>query len=153
MKTVSLFSCGVSSAVATKILLNEIDEIIYTHINDQHLDTMRFLKDCSNWFGKEIKIISSDIKSVEEACFAAGGKGYINGPTGAACTRLLKKKVRIDWEKSQKENIRFVWGLDSTETLRINRILETMPNNQHVFPLADKNICKLQAHEIVLAVV
>ena len=46
MKTVSWFSAGVSSAVATKLAIDDIDQIIYTHIDDQHPDTMRFVKDC-----------------------------------------------------------------------------------------------------------
>ncbi len=46
MKTVSWFSAGVSSAVATKLAIDEIDEIIYIHIEDHHPDNMRFIGDC-----------------------------------------------------------------------------------------------------------
>ena len=46
MKTVSWFSAGVSSAVATKLAIDEIDEIIYNHIDDHHPDNMRFIEDC-----------------------------------------------------------------------------------------------------------
>ena len=53
--TVSYFSAGVSSAVATKMLINEIDRIMYTHIDDHHPDTMRFLHDCENWFHKKLR--------------------------------------------------------------------------------------------------
>ena len=35
MITVSWFSAGVSSAVATKLIIDEVDRIIYTHIDDQ----------------------------------------------------------------------------------------------------------------------
>ena len=40
--TVSWFSAGVSSAVATWLVRDQIDRIIYTHIDDQHPDAMRF---------------------------------------------------------------------------------------------------------------
>jgi len=94
---VSWFSAGVSSAVGTKIYIIEpmyqkIDKIIYIDIADQHPDSLRFVKDCEKWFEKEILILSSPYKSVENACLSAGGKGYINGAHGAACSLRLKKK-------------------------------------------------------------
>ena len=83
MKTISWFSAGVSSAVATKLMCDAIDEIIYTHIDDQHSDTMRFVKECEQWFGKPITILQSPHKSVQNACRSAS---YENGVRGAACT-------------------------------------------------------------------
>ena len=41
---VSWFSAGVSSFIATYIERENINKILYTHIDDQHEDTMRFLK-------------------------------------------------------------------------------------------------------------
>ena len=83
-KNISWFSAGVSSAVATKLMIDQIDEIIYTHIDDQHPDTMRFVRDCEKWFGKPITILQSPYKCVENAVYGSGGRGYINGPSGAA---------------------------------------------------------------------
>ena len=151
IKTVSWFSAGVSSAVATKLYIDEIDQIIYTHIEDQHPDTLRFVKDCERWFGKPVLILQSKYKTVEAACYAAGGRGYINGPSGAACTKLLKKQVRKDWEKTQTEPLRYVWGMDSTEQERLDRLFETMKDQDHICPLIEKNIPKNQAHEILKA--
>jgi len=37
--TISCFSAGVSSAVATKLALPYLDDIIYIHIEDQHPDS------------------------------------------------------------------------------------------------------------------
>ena len=34
------FSAGVSSAVACKMAIKEIDEIYYIHINDQHFECL-----------------------------------------------------------------------------------------------------------------
>lgn len=84
---VSWFSAGVSSAVATKLMIKDIDKIIYTHIDDQHPDTMRFVKDCEKWFGKHVEVLQSLYKSVENACLKAGGSGKR--------TRLSRKKNRL----------------------------------------------------------
>jgi 3'-phosphoadenosine 5'-phosphosulfate sulfotransferase (PAPS reductase)/FAD synthetase len=151
MKTIAWFSAGASSAVAIKLFINEIDEIFYTHIDDQHEDTMRFVKDCELWFGKTVNILQAPYKNVETACFSSGGRGYINGPTGAACTKFLKKKVRKDWEKSQTDNLRYVWGMDFEEKERLAQICESMPSQKHISPLIDRTITKTVAHEILTA--
>lgn len=151
MKTVTWFSAGVSSAVATKMHISEIDQIIYIHIEDQHPDTMRFVKDCQQWFGKPVDILQSPHKTVENACYSSGGRGYINGVAGAACTKFLKKKVRTDWEKNQTDNLRYIWGMDLDEQERLERLFNTMPGQDHVGPLIDQGITKKHAHEILKA--
>jgi len=83
------FSTGISSFVAC-YLSKDIDKIIYTHVADQHPDSLRFLHDCERLLGREIEIIQSDsYKSVEDVILR---EGYINGPTGAKCSKVLKKK-------------------------------------------------------------
>jgi hypothetical protein len=151
MHTVSWFSAGVSSAVATKIAIDGIDEVIYVHIDDQHPDTLRFVRECELWFGKRIMILQSPYKNVEGAIRGAGG--YVNGPYGAPCTRLLKKRVRKQWEREHADMypLRYVWGLDATETRRADLIRETMIEFEHTFPLVEKRIGKTEAHEILRA--
>ena len=144
---VSWFSAGVSSAVATKLVVKDIDKIIYTHIDDQHPDTMRFIKDCEIWFGKPIEIIQSPLKSVNNAMLSAR---YVNGALGAPCTRLLKRKVRLEWEWD-REDLTYVWGMDVTEKHRCERIIKSMPEQKHIFPLVDRGIGKAEAHEILNA--
>ena len=151
MKTISWFSAGVSSAVATKICIDEIDEIIYTHIDDQHSDTLRFVKDCEEWFGKPVEILQSDYKSVEDACLGAGGRGYVNGVGGAPCTRYLKRRVRKEWELNQKTSLRYVWGLDLNEIDRCERLENAMPAQGHIFPLVERKLNKVEVHRILKA--
>lgn len=147
---VSWFSAGVSSAVATKLMINDIDKIIYTHIDDQHPDTLRFVKECEVWFGKPVEILQSEYKSVESVCFKIK---YINGVRGASCTQKLKRLVRTQWEYEQPidEKLTYIWGMDSQEQNRCDRLLVTMPNQNHRFPLLEKGIGKNQAHEILNA--
>jgi len=152
-QTVALFSAGGSSAVATKLLIDHIDRIIYTHIDDQHPDTMRFVKDCEQWFGKQVEILQSPLRSVENACYAAGGRGYINGPSGAACTKSLKRLVRKQWEYEQPAttHLTYVWGMDFDERKRCDRLYETMPDQSHLFPLVDREMTKKHVHEVLSA--
>lgn len=149
---VSWFSAGVSSAVATKLCIDEIDRIIYTHIDDQHEDTMRFVKDCEAWFGKPVEILQSPYKNVENAVLSAGGRGYINGPYGAACTARLKKRVRQEWEMEQGGiPLVYFWGMDAGERNRAERLPLSMPKQSHRFPLIEQGISKEQAHQMLAA--
>jgi len=150
-KTISWFSAGVSSAVATKLAIDDIDQIIYTHIEDQHIDTLRFVKDCEQWFGRKVEILQSPYKNVENACRGAGGRGYINGIGGAPCTRFLKRRVRKEWELKQTKSLRYVWGMDVDEENRCERLIEAMPEQDHIFPLVDMKIGKEEAHQILKA--
>lgn len=146
---VAWFSAGVSSAVAIRLAINEIDEILYTHINDQHPDTMRFVRDCEAWFGKQVTILQSEKADVETTLRAAQ---YINGVAGAPCTRSLKRRVRQEWEQSYPGRaMTYFWGMDANEAHRADRVLETMPEFKHRFPLIENKIGKAEAHEILRA--
>jgi hypothetical protein len=59
--------------------------------------------------------------------------------------------VRQQWEYEQTEPLRYVWGMDCHEKDRCDRLLVTMPDCQHVFPLVDRRITKGLAHEILKA--
>ena len=156
--TVSWFSAGVSSAVATRLTIDSygVNEIIYIDIEDQHPDSIRFVNDCEHWFGQPITILRAPYGTVENACRAAGGRGWINGPGGAACTRFLKKRVRKEWElTNEHRNLRYVWGLDADEASRAERIVDAMPNFEHLFPLLDhasgNGMGKEAAHAVLRA--
>ena len=151
-KTVSWFSAGVSSAVATKLAIASISEIIYIHIDDQHPDTLRFVNECEVWFGKPIMRLQSPYKCVANACFAGSATGFINGPTGAICTRWLKKRVRKEWEAEHEfQRLSYVWGFDTNETVRAARIVESMPDFLHIFPLIERRMTKEDAHKMLRA--
>ena len=146
---VSWFSAGVSSAVATKLSINKIDKIIYTHIDDQHPDTMRFVRECEEWFGKEIEINQSPYKNVENV---VRSQKYICGVAGAPCSRILKIRVRQEWELDKNLNdLTYVWGFDLSEKNRADRVVKLMPNQKHIFPLIEQELTKQKAHEILKA--
>lgn len=87
---VAWFSAGVSSFIAC-YLSKDIDKIIYTHIDDQHEDSLRFVRDAEKLLGKEIEITQSKYKNVDNVIKA---RGFIKTPYGAPCTNLLKRRVR-----------------------------------------------------------
>lgn len=144
MREVCWFSGGVSSFIAAYLRRETLDEIFYIDIADQHQDTLRFLYDCEKSLGKEIKILRSQkYDSVNEVIQKTR---YVNGQYGARCTQELKKKVRQDWEKTQDGEMSYVWGYDSTERHRADRLIQTMPEYEHIFPLLDADLSKEEVH-------
>lgn len=82
------FSTGISSFVAC-YLAKDIDKIIYTHVANQHPDSLRFLKDCEALLGRKIEIIQSNkYKDVDDVIESTR---CINTAFGAPCTKWLKK--------------------------------------------------------------
>lgn len=141
---VAWISAGVSSFIAA--YLGKPDKCIYIDIADQHPDSIRFIKDCEKALGMKIEILSSEYKNVENVCRTFN---FVNGIWGAKCTEVLKKRVRKLWESKQTEPITYIWGMDCTEKARANKLCESMPKYEHVFPLIDNNLTKEEAHGIL----
>lgn len=138
-------SAGVSSFVAGYLERDTIDKFIYIDIDDQHPDSMRFIKDCEKVLGKKVEILKSPYGSVENACKAMGyikfGKGY------AHCTNVLKKRIRKEWEYEHREyELTYVWGFDVDEKHRADNLEETMIEFHHCFPLIERGLTKADAH-------
>ena len=142
---VAWISAGVSSFIAS-YLAHDVDEYIYIDIDDQHPDSMRFMKDCEKVLGKPITVLKSEYHSVDEVLRKAK---YINGVHGAPCTNTLKKKVRQKWENEHKVPLTYVWGFDCNEKNRAERIRETFWEYQHEFPLIDNMLTKEDAHGLL----
>lgn len=141
----SWFSTGISSFVAC-YLAKDVDEIIYTHVENQHPDSLRFLRDCEKLLGRKITILQSDrYKDVDDVILSTR---YINGPYGASCTRLLKKEVRRKWEREYPDHHIYVWGFDRNEVNRAERLAETLSDYDHEFPLIEHGLTKEDAHGI-----
>lgn len=145
IKKVAWFSCGASSFLAA--YMSKPDEIIYIHIDDQHEDSLRYLHDCEKLLDKKIDIIQSwQYKTVHDVIISTK---YINGVAGAMCTGILKKRVRKAWERANTGiNITYVWGFDLTEKHRAKRIVESMPQFKHEFPLIEAGLTKEDVHAI-----
>lgn len=147
MKVVWL-SAGVSSFIAGYLVKETVDEWIYIDIDNQHPDSLRFIKDCERVIGKKVTRLKSDeFNSVQEVIRKFR---YINSPYGAPCTGMLKKKVRKKWENEHlDENLTYIWGMDANESHRAERLVKAQPEYEHEFPLIDNNITKQDAHAIL----
>ena len=92
MKTIAWFSGGVSSFISMYLMKDEIDEIYYLDVKEQHPDTYRFMADCERVLGREFTILKNE--KTHSAVEIIRKRRYINGPSGAPCTSELKRKVR-----------------------------------------------------------
>ena len=139
-------SAGVSSFIAGYLAQN-VDDFLYIDIDDQHPDSIRFIKDCEQILKRPVQIIRSDqYKKVEDVCLAFR---FIASAHGTKCTEVLKRRVRKKWEYEHRDcEITYVWGLDCTEEHRADRIKESMPGFIHEFPLIERGLTKQQAHAI-----
>lgn len=141
---VAWISAGVSSFVAA--YLGKPDKCIYIDIDDQHPDSIRFIKDCEKVLGMKIEILKSEYKNVENVCRTFN---FVNGVWGAKCTEVLKKRVRKTWESEQTEPITYIWGMDCTEKARAAKLCESMPKYKHEFPLIEANLTKEETHGLL----
>ena len=146
--TVCWLSGGISSLVAGYLVRDKVDKFIYIDIEDQHPDTMRYIKDCGRILGKRVEILKSPYGSVENAVRACGLFRIVH--TGfAPCTAWLKKRVRKEWEYAHRDyEITYVWGFDVNEKQRANRLVETMIEFNHIFPCIERNLSKADNHGI-----
>lgn len=139
------FSTGVSSFMACYLTPN-IDKIIYTHIDSQHPDSLRFLHDCEKLLGREIEVLQSvEFKTVDEVIEE---RRAINTPYGAPCTLELKKRVRQKWERENGIGHTYIWGYDINERHRADNVLYSMPEFDHEFPLIEYGLTKQDCHEM-----
>lgn len=137
------FSTGISSFMAA-YLTPDLDEIIYTHVPDQHPDSIRFLHDCEKLLGKKITILqNTEYRDVNDLIIK---RRCVNTPFGAPCTMILKKQVRKQWESEHPGHHTYVWGFDANEGSRAARLEQTMSAYDHEFPLIQHSITKEDAH-------
>ena len=124
-----------------------IDEYIYIDIENQHPDSMRFVKECEKTLRKPIEILKSNYGSVENVIRQFR---FINGPYGARCTQVLKKRVRKEWEYLHSDcELTYVWGFDLKEKNRADRLDEATPDIKNQYPLIERGLSKQEAHAML----
>tara|TARA_R110002096_G_scaffold69846_1_gene167592 strand:+ start:214 stop:954 length:741 start_codon:yes stop_codon:yes gene_type:complete len=146
------FSCGAASAVAAKKTIEKYGEthkviIVNNPVINEHMDNIRFLKDCEKWFGQKViraindKYPNCDIREVFEK------RKYISGVAGAPCTTELKKEARYQFEKKNKIDWH-VLGFTSDEAKRSDRFMKH--ERENLIPiLINQNISKGRCFEIL----
>jgi 3'-phosphoadenosine 5'-phosphosulfate sulfotransferase (PAPS reductase)/FAD synthetase len=144
------FSCGATSAVATKLALDELRdrmkcEVLYCDTGSEHPDNERFLRECEEWFGVAItKLKHPEYDSVDEVIER---NRFLNGPRGAACTKLLKIEVRKNYQRAESDIQ--VFGFDAGEMDRAFDFKEAWPEVRAKLPLIDRNMRKADCHALL----
>lgn len=146
------FSCGVASAIAAKITLEKYGDrcnirIMNNPIAEEHSDNRRFLKDVENWLGHKIELVINR-KYPDSSCVSVwDDRKYMAGPSGAACTKHLKKRGRQQWE-SENHHDWLVLGFTIEEMKRHNRFV--LAESDKLLPvLIDANLSKQDCFDIL----
>jgi len=142
---IAWWSAGVTSAVATKLAIDEYgkDKVIpiYFEIDSAHPDNVRFKKECEDWYG--IPIQTSRAPKHKDQFEVIIKDKYVNGPGGARCTLVLKKKVRQRLEKEMDYSGQvFGFEYSKKEINRAIRFKEQYPAAKPLFPLIDQKMTK-----------
>lgn len=147
------FSCGVTSAVACKLSIEEYGKenvrLFYIEIDSAHEDNERFIADCEKWLG--VKVERRRSNKYKDQFEVIEKTGYVNGVNGAPCTMHLKKNVRKSIEKEfQYEGQIFGFEYDKKEINRAIRFAQQYPAAKPLTPLIDRKMTKQQCAELLL---
>lgn len=147
---ISWWSGGVTSAVATKKCLESHTDvqIYFCETGQHHEDNLRFKTDCEKWYGQKINVLTNAKWQTVERVLQ---HGYINGPHGAYCTKLLKKDVRVALEKITVFDWQaFGFEYEPKQVKRGERFNEQYPTAKGIFPLINEKLNKKDCMEILL---
>lgn len=143
-------SGGAASAVAVKLDIAQrgLDAGVLSYIDtgSEHPDTERFLADLERWYGAPIERLRSD--KYTDTWDVWERRRFLRGPSGAACTQLLKRKVREDLGVAPSTPQ--IWGYTHEEQRRA----ETFRRHHYgeincVFPLIEQGVSKADCYALV----
>ena len=150
-RLVCWFSCGAASAYASYLALREDlgvgdNKIVaYCRVAEEHEDNLRFLMDFEELIDTSVHILGDERYGSSVFNVIASTK-FIKGPTGAPCTRILKKGVRKDFQRHGDIQ---VFGYTAEEEDRADRFIDSNPEAEVYFPLLEKGITKAECLEFV----
>ena len=139
MRVVCWFSCGVASAVATKLAIAQYgkENIVIARciVREEHQDNERFANDCAKWFGIPMaNLINAKYDGSIYEVF--NKRAYISGIGGAPCTLHLKKDVRIAFQLPTDKH---VFGYCAEEQDRWDSFIDAN-NIDAVAPLIERGL-------------
>jgi 3'-phosphoadenosine 5'-phosphosulfate sulfotransferase (PAPS reductase)/FAD synthetase len=147
------FSCGVTSAIACKLAIEEYGKdnvrLFYIEIDSAHEDNERFISDCEQWLG--VKVERRRCAKYKDQFDVIEKAKYVNSPTGAMCTKVLKKDVRKAIEKEvQFDGQIFGFEYSKKEINRAIRFAQQYGESKPLYPLIDAKMTKQQCAELLL---
>lgn len=134
------FSCGAASAVATKLILAESDDVLIVNafIVEEHPDNRRFLADCERWFGRPIQVLRNE-KYGASTHETWKRKRFMVGRFKAPCSIHLKREVLATVSSPGDTS---VIGYTIEEEDRAQRLEDMYPSEKFRFPLIERGLGK-----------
>lgn len=147
-RVIAWFSCGDASAVAAKLALQwygqDRVDIVRIRLGGEHEDNDRFAADCERWFDQPVREIGA--ARYTSHWDVIEGERFINGPSGAKCTALLKRRVREDYQ--QFDDIQ-VFGFTDEEWSRFAEFRAHHNDLMLVVPLLVEGLSKNDCHALI----
>ena len=142
------FSCGAASAVAGKFALKKYGDsvdIVYCDTGSEHSSNMDFLKECEDWYKRDIKILKNS--NYTDHFDVVRKKKFITNQYGFAyCTHELKMKIRQEAGYCESVNI---FGYTLEETKRADSLENHNIDMVCEFPLIDNKVTKEECLGII----
>ena len=136
-RTISWFSCGAASAVATQLVREAMP--VYCETGSEHSDNNRFFVDCERWFDRKIKRLRSDTYSDTWSVWES--RNYLAGVAGAPCTVALKVIPRLAFQRPDDIHV-FGYTCDAPDADRAARLRKTYPELTILTPLIERGLSK-----------
>jgi len=136
-RTLSWFSAGAASAVATKLLPESLP--VYCDTGSEHSDNARFLADCAAWFGRPVTTLKSD--RYADTWEVWEKRRYLAGIEGAPCTVELKVMPRLAFQRPTDIHV-FGYTADASDVARASRLRATYPEMTILTPLIERGLTK-----------
>src|SRR4029077_8361281 len=143
-RIISWFSCGATSAIATKLSPDAVPA--YCATGAEHPDNMRFMSDCERWFGCPVVRLKSD--EYADTWDVWERSRWLAGIGGARCTVELKVGPRLAWQRPDDIHI-FGYTADGPDSDRAGRLRANYPELSIVTPLIDRGITKAACLDMV----
>lgn len=148
-RIVSYFSCGVASAVATKLILGEYPKdrivILNAWLSKEHPDNDRFRDECEVWFAHPI-VRLRDEKYGADPMEVWRRRRFIKNRNGAPCSKALKADVLLP---AGLPGDIIVLGYTAEEQNRLDRFHDANAGVQVLTPLIDRGLKKSDCLAIV----
>lgn len=148
-RVVCRFSCGVPSAVATKLALAEFGpekvEIVRNDTRSEHPDNERFMRDCEDWFGKKVTVLASD--EYRDIWDVYRRERFIVSHQGAKCRGVLKMAPFHEFYRPT-DTLIFGYTSDAEDAARAVR-LKAGSVEMMRFPLIERNLTKVDCKAII----
>jgi hypothetical protein len=143
-RTLSWFSCGAASAVAT--MLSPEAEPVYCETNSEHPDNERFLAECEVWFGRQVTRLSSSKYADTWDVWAK--RRYLAGINGAPCSTELKLSPRLAFQRPTDIHV-LGYTADREDRNRAARFRDNYPEQRILTPLIERGLTKKHCLSII----